>query len=49
MNLTTGPFDMFFNQGGWRDFLVNDWPLLLASTVVVGALIYYGYKHGKRK
>lgn len=29
MNLATGPFDMFFNHGGWREFLEPSGPALV--------------------
>lgn len=48
MNYVTGPMDMFFNHGGWREFLMNSWPLLVGSAVVVVAIIYFGLKHVQR-
>ncbi|MCB4321483.1 hypothetical protein KOE80_04600 [Alcaligenes sp. 13f] len=49
MNLVTGPFDMFFRHGGWREFLVGlSWPLLLAFVVLIIVIIYFGLKHAHR-
>ena len=40
MNLATGPFDVFFNHGGWREFLETSGPALGVIILCgVGALL----------
>lgn len=48
MNTVTGPFDMFFRHGGWREVLMNAWPLLLALVALIVVIIYFGLKHVHR-
>ncbi|WP_231691397.1 hypothetical protein, partial [Alcaligenes faecalis] len=40
MNLATGPFDMLFNHGGWREFLEASGPhLALMILCGVGLMV----------
>lgn len=47
MNTVTAPFDIFFNHGGWREFLMSSWPVVWFGLVII-VIIYFGLKHVHR-